>query len=97
MSFEWKWSKIDCFMMNVRFWRSLLAGVRAFNYGERLPRRSLVRRSATECVFLNVIRCNNNPLQNTNKQRRSITTLFEREYPFIKLHVLIPNEASTPT
>jgi len=97
MSFERKWSRIDCFVMTVRFWLPLLAGVCQFNYGEWLPRRSLVQRSPTECVSLNVIRCNNNHLQNKNKQRQSITSLFEKEYSFIKPHVLIPNEPSTPT
>ena len=81
---------IYCFVMTVRFWRPLVAGFREFNYGEWLPRRSLVQRSATECVSLNVIRCNNNPLQNKNKQHQSITTLLQKEYSFIQLHVLIP-------
>jgi len=75
----------------------MLAGVREFNYGEWLPRRSLVQRSATECVSLNVIICDNNPLQNKNKQRQSITNLFKKEHPFTKRHVLIPNEPATPT
>jgi len=49
------------------------------------------------CVSLLAISYNNNLLQNKNKQHQSITTLLQKEHPFIQLHVLIPAEPSTPT